>query len=309
MEVINSFFSNLKDKVTNPFFGTLILVWLTRNWKVIYGAFTFDESTKQATKLKFITDYFKRQYFWEELWTNVGTALAVMLGGYLLIVLTRIIVNWVEYWLMPRLNDKIVSSLVAPRKDFDEVKKERDVYAEQYETQRKQVRELSKQYDEMTKIAQEQLDLTKQLTIDKERAMSNNSRLTTENRRLEKGIKDALDEVSVNRIKDRLLTEDNKHFKNVFLRKDSVEEYEPIFLPHTILNIATVLSQRKLLNKFFHTAEIIRVHGAFDLEGMDEFKRLELVTLRENIHVLTLLGNILLDSKNLLRQPMGKLIN
>lgn len=43
MKIFESFVDNIKQKTTNPFFGTLILVWLVRNWELIYTLFNFDK--------------------------------------------------------------------------------------------------------------------------------------------------------------------------------------------------------------------------------------------------------------------------
>ena len=57
MEVVNSFFSNIKDKLTNPYFGTLIIVLIIHHWDLIFGVFNFDEGFTLDKKLEFINNY------------------------------------------------------------------------------------------------------------------------------------------------------------------------------------------------------------------------------------------------------------
>lgn len=46
-----SFKENIKGKTTNPFFGTLILVWIFHNWRLIYSIFNFDTSSNLDTSV------------------------------------------------------------------------------------------------------------------------------------------------------------------------------------------------------------------------------------------------------------------
>ena len=57
MDITSSFFDNIKDKTTNPFFGTLIFVWLVRNWDLVYTVFNFDSDCNLEDKKEFIRKY------------------------------------------------------------------------------------------------------------------------------------------------------------------------------------------------------------------------------------------------------------
>ena len=39
-----SFKDNFKEKTRNPFLGTYLIVWLIRNWELIYTLFNFDQN-------------------------------------------------------------------------------------------------------------------------------------------------------------------------------------------------------------------------------------------------------------------------
>ncbi|MDZ4821869.1 MAG: hypothetical protein SH856_00230 [Flavobacteriales bacterium] len=66
-EVWDSTKDYIKSKFGNPFFGTLIIVWLIWNWRLWFGLFTFDEDTLQEGKLKYISDYFTKDNFFSNL--------------------------------------------------------------------------------------------------------------------------------------------------------------------------------------------------------------------------------------------------
>jgi hypothetical protein len=163
MEVINSFFSNIKDKLSNPYFGTLILVLLIHHWQLWYTVFNFDSDCSQADKVLFIQNYANANLsFWPFAY-DVVLAAGYMLLGYLIIVATRSLVMWVEFWLMPFITGKVVNKNVVRKSDYDEVVKEREEYFDQYEEQRKNLRVFSKTIDEQTEqIKQKDDDILKQ---------------------------------------------------------------------------------------------------------------------------------------------------
>lgn len=147
---ITDFFSNVKDKITNPFFGTLIFVWVYRNWDLVYTFFNFDEKTKLDDKIKYFKQYFSNKNFWQEALFNIGFTLLLIIIGYFLIIVTRAFSIFVEFQIMPRLTKQIVSKNTVTKELYDEVKAERDDYSDKYEVQRKQVRVLSRDYDEIS---------------------------------------------------------------------------------------------------------------------------------------------------------------
>lgn len=150
MEIINSFFTNIKDKLTNPFFGTLILVLIIHHWELWFSIFNFDNNCTLNDKITFIKSYIDNNFSLSLFAWNILQAAIFMFIGYLVIVGTRSLVMWVEYWLMPSITRKIVNKNVVRKSEFDEVVKEREEYFDQYEEQRKNVRIFSKTIDEQT---------------------------------------------------------------------------------------------------------------------------------------------------------------
>lgn len=101
MEVVNSFFSNIKDKLTNPYFGTLIIVLIIHHWELIFGVFNFGEEFTLDKKLEFVKNYIVNNITWKSFLWDALQALLYMLIGYLIVVLTRSIVLFIEFGLMP----------------------------------------------------------------------------------------------------------------------------------------------------------------------------------------------------------------
>ncbi|MBT0608234.1 hypothetical protein [Aequorivita echinoideorum] len=168
MEVINSFFSNIKDKLTNPFFGTLIIVLLIDYWELWYALFNFDEGFTLNDKIIFIENYVLNNItFWSFVW-NIAQAIIFMFAGYLIVVGTRSIVLWIEFYLMPLITGKIINKNVVRKKEYDDVVKEREEYFDQYEEQRQNVRNFSKTIDEQT----EQIKLKDQQLLEQSDKLS-----------------------------------------------------------------------------------------------------------------------------------------
>ena len=163
MEVINSFFTNIKDKLTNPFFGTLIIVLLIHHWQLWYAVFNFDQDCTLNDKISFIKNYsIVNLTFWKITY-DIAQAIFLMLLGYLIIIGTRSLVLWIEFGLMPSITGRIVNKDVVRRTEYNDVVKEREQYFDQYEEQRKNVRIFSKTIDEQTEqIKQKDKDLFKQ---------------------------------------------------------------------------------------------------------------------------------------------------
>jgi len=153
---ITDFFSNIKEKITNPFFGTLILVTISRNWDLIYSLFNFDTDTTLHYKLRYISTYLAEKNFLIEILINIGFTALIVVAGYFIVVLFRTLSIWIEFTVMPNLTKLAVSKKVVLKEEYDALKVDRDDYAERYEEQRLNVRNYSKDNDVLISRDQEQ---------------------------------------------------------------------------------------------------------------------------------------------------------
>lgn len=122
MQIFNSFSENIKEKSKNPFFGTLICVWLVRNWELVYTLFNFDSDCQLADKVQFVRDYYSSKTFWSELLINVGIAFGLMLIGFFLLIVTKVLSNIVDQRIIPSLNEKTVKGLTVKRVLYEQIK-------------------------------------------------------------------------------------------------------------------------------------------------------------------------------------------
>lgn len=128
MDFFNSILDNIKQKTTNPFFGTLIFVWLVRNWELVYTVFNFDDELTLAQKVEKISSFYKDKNIPQELWANCWRAFVLLILGYVIFIVSRVIMNFVYQKIIPLLNSKISSNLVVDKNRFDIVKNTRDEY-------------------------------------------------------------------------------------------------------------------------------------------------------------------------------------
>lgn len=101
--LIGSFSENLIEKSRNPFLGTYALVWLVRNWVIVYTLFNFDKELKMQDRIDFISCYFFNNSLLENLGINILWALGLLVLTYLLLNISRFIVNFSEKQVTPRV--------------------------------------------------------------------------------------------------------------------------------------------------------------------------------------------------------------
>ena len=308
MEVINSFFNNVKDKLTNPYFGTLILVLLFHHWELIFIIFNFDDNVNLDTKLNSIKEYISinisfQNLMWDALW-----ALILMLTGYLIIVFTRSIVLWVEFWLMPFITGKIINKNVVKKDEYDKVDKEREEYFDQYEEQRKNVRNFSKTIDEQTEqIKQKDKDLLKQTrTISetiKELDLTKNKLEKSSNEASNKSKELEIAKNSISELEKNLEFKTDKvnKFEHLFFDKENQSFYSSVenFPPEVINKINELKKDNKLM-AFIQLGSFYENGGTIGGELLTEMIKGELAFERGSREDLTPLGKIIFRYRKVL---------
>jgi hypothetical protein len=309
MEVINSFFSNIKDKLTNPFFGTLIIVLLIHHWQLWYAVFNFDQDCTLNDKIAFITNYAKTDLTFWIITYDILQAIFLMLLGYLIIIGTRSLVLYIEFGLMPFITGRIVNKDVVRRSEYDDVVKEREQYFDQYEEQRKNVRIFSKTIDEQTEeLKRKNEDLSKQtneisiytkkLDFNKknlENLQSKNKTQEEENKRnndtyiqLQKDY-----EVKVQQVQlfDDLFNQENKSFYS------SADKFPP-----TILNKVNELKKDRQWETFLSTGRFFNNGGSMGGEVLTEMIKRGIAFERGSRQDFTPIGTIIWRYRNIFEE-------
>lgn len=121
LDSVSSFIDNLKAKVSNPFFGTLVAVWLVRNWNLVYGLFIFDDDCAMNDKFEFVRNHFNGKSIYNELWINITITFGLLILGYILLIASRFLANLVEHRITPNINKVAASNLVANKDVLNEL--------------------------------------------------------------------------------------------------------------------------------------------------------------------------------------------
>lgn len=127
-EHISSFIDNIKQKSTNPFFGTLILVYIIRNWELIYSLFVFDDECTHANKIHYIYNYLHVNSDKVNILYNVLIAILAYVIGLIVIIGTRFTVDFKDNTIIPWLYNKSISDKVVNKDDYIEMTKQRDTF-------------------------------------------------------------------------------------------------------------------------------------------------------------------------------------
>lgn len=301
MEVINSFFSNIKDKLTNPYFGTLILVLIGHHWELWYTLFNFDSDCTLQDKIIFVKSYIDDNLAFPLFLIDVFQAVIFMFLGYLIIVGTRSLVLWVEFGLMPMITGKIINKNVVRRSEYDEVVKERESYFDQYEEQRKSLREFSKTIDEQTEQLKQK---DKSLLDQSDKITKTVKELDFNKKKLEDLVinnNKTIHELELNKQTFNVLKNENEikikyieFFSNIFFSPVSKLFYTSAdkFSPPIIDKVKELKNENKW-NTFLRVADFIYNGGSIGGEELTEMIEKEIAFNRETREDLTPIGKII----------------
>lgn len=121
-----SFSDNFKEKTKNPFLGTYLLVWLIRNWDLIYSLLNFDSNLRLKDKITFVNDYYNKTDFVENLLINIYWSFGLLILTYLLVNISRFIVNLSEKRLTPWIYKITDSKSIVLKEEYERIRAESD---------------------------------------------------------------------------------------------------------------------------------------------------------------------------------------
>ncbi|MFV1447816.1 hypothetical protein VBZ51_01645 [Maribacter sp. HS] len=120
-----SFKDNFKEKTRNPFLGTYLVVWIIRNWLLVYTLFNFDPNHNLKFKLNFIEEYYIKNDFLLNLATNILWAFAILIITYLVLNISRFIINISEKQITPLVYKISDSKSIVLKETFDNLNSEK----------------------------------------------------------------------------------------------------------------------------------------------------------------------------------------
>jgi hypothetical protein len=98
---LSSLLDNIKERTTNPFLGTWIVVWLVHNARLVYGFFNVGSDWTVHAKLEYFEAYFLANPFLPNLFLSAVYALIILLLTYMLLGLSRLLTELYEKKVLP----------------------------------------------------------------------------------------------------------------------------------------------------------------------------------------------------------------
>jgi len=135
-KTLSSLKDNLIQKTTNPFLGTLVLVWIFHNWKLVYGVFNFDKTWTLEKKWEFITTYLEPWRFTINLIECLSIATIVLFVTYFLLNFSRLIINFYEKIVSPWVYKVTDKSSIVLKSTYKQLEQERDLLEQRLEEER-----------------------------------------------------------------------------------------------------------------------------------------------------------------------------
>ena len=224
-DIFDSLKDNFAQKARNPILATIIIIWTFKNWRLIYGLFTFDPKVTQETKLAYIENYFNTYPFYPILGECIWYGIIVLVITYVISGVGRLIVNLYDYKLNPFLSYVTDSWGPVTRDRFEQKVKELDEQRDKYELERLarikatgELATLEKSVGELTLEASK----VPGLNSDNEELKSENSKLNFSVQQLDRTTQE------LNKIKEnnKLLLHDKENFQAENIRLVKIHEKE-----------------------------------------------------------------------------------
>jgi hypothetical protein len=136
-DIFSSFKENLKQKTTNPFFGTLIIVWIIHNWEFIFTFFNFEENSTLENKTTFLGKHLSSIPFLKNLFICILITFSVLILTYIFLNLSRLIINVFEKKITPWVYKVTDKSSIVLKSDYQILELERNHLINKVEEERK----------------------------------------------------------------------------------------------------------------------------------------------------------------------------
>ncbi|MBR8535424.1 hypothetical protein KDU71_07615 [Carboxylicivirga sediminis] len=160
-DITVSFANLVKSRGKNPFYGTLVLVYIFRNYKEIYQLF-FIKQTTLSSRLEILDTLLSSEVFVKELSKTILVTFAAMLVSYVLINLSELLKgvfkNVINVW-VSKLIDLITDKTNTYSKDdYNELNDLKNDFEKRYNAEREKRLRSENEVDELEKRVKELLN-------------------------------------------------------------------------------------------------------------------------------------------------------
>lgn len=187
--MFSSIKANLNQKTTNPFLGTFVIIWIIRNWEFVYSIFNFDPDCELVERLAIIQTYFIKYGFLEILIT-VGYSVLVLVATYVMINLSRLIINFFEKKITPYIYKITDPNSIVLKEVHDQAIEKITKLDEKYQAERRLKADVQDEYDLLEKKYNEMLSRSSTLTNSDDSSKDPTPRQSNADKMITKLIKD-----------------------------------------------------------------------------------------------------------------------
>lgn len=117
---LKDLFDNANSRLANPFLGTLIFVWIVRNFEFVFTLFNFDDSASRLSKINYIRNYFTSRSYFNELIYNILITMSIIVITVILLLLSRLLIN-IYNIMLNKLNEWTNISNMVKRTSYDKL--------------------------------------------------------------------------------------------------------------------------------------------------------------------------------------------
>lgn len=270
-EVFLSFKNNLKGKISNPFFGTLIFVWSIHNYKFIYSVFNFPKSMTLTDRLVELRKFKSYGFSWENMGICLLWTLFALLLSFIFTNMSRLLVEFSDKQVVPWIKKIVDKNSVVDRDRFDLIVKDAEKNLKNFEDEQEKRLKSTTELETLRVKVQNQIGDNKRFrdSFEIEKAKLNADLLGSNNTitSLEKQIEE--------------------------LKRNASDINVPIIF-------RGIFGNRSVLEAFRKACVAIENNGGMQRGEYDELVKLGLVTVIEsslvNFEMLTIEHSIRLDS-------------
>lgn len=173
-----SFKDNFKEKTRNPFLGTYLIVWIIRNWLLVYTLFNFDKKHNLDFKINFIKTYYSENDFITNLLMNILWSFGLLILTYVLLNASRFIINLSEKQITPWIYKITDSKSIVLKEEYDRLKEEKNLIENKLEDERenrvKLLNEISRLENRIDELLLDNLERPQVTSIEKKNSEKNN---------------------------------------------------------------------------------------------------------------------------------------
>lgn len=160
-DTFNSVLDNIKERTTNPFLGTLVVVWLFKNWKLVYSLIYFDSKLTLKARLGYIDFYFKDTNFLWNLFYTILITLGILTLTYALLSISRLLTDTYDRIVVPWLSKITDKSSVVLKTVYNSLQEEYRILEKRLDEERTARATIQKERDtlseEIVKLKQQEL--------------------------------------------------------------------------------------------------------------------------------------------------------